>query len=143
MNKTRIFYFIFWFTCFFLTFNRLIDCLDKYLLDKSFSNMDYVDFLSPGSPYPAVTICLKNPYLVEELEKYNTTVREYPGSSKLRNLTQLNKIPYEKVTISEDKGDIKFHQVILLLVHFSSFQACYTMYCRIQYLTSLFLTLWE
>ena len=147
MNKTSIFYFIFWVTCFFFTFNRLMDCMDKYLLDKSFSNMDYVDFLSPGSPYPAVTICLKEPYLVEELEKYNTTVGEYSGSSRLRNLTQLNQIPYENVTISEDNGEITYHQVILLLVHFSIFQACHTTYGRLQYLTSLFLplflTLWE
>ena len=110
MNKTSIFYFIFWVTCFSMTIQRLLICLDKYLLDESFSNMDYVDFLSPGSPYPAVTVCMRNPYLVEELEKHNTTVGEYSGHSDLRNLTLLNTIPYENITISEDNGAIIFQQ---------------------------------
>ena len=73
-----------------MTIHRLKECLDKYLLDESFSNMGYVDFLSPGSLYPSLTICLIDAYLKEELGKYNTTVIEYSGSSKFRNLTEMN-----------------------------------------------------
>ena len=67
MNKTSIFYFIFWVICFSMTIHRLMACWNKYVTDESFSNTEYVDLLSPGSPYPALSICLKNPYLNEEL----------------------------------------------------------------------------
>ena len=135
MNKTGILYFIFWVICFSMTIHRLMDCWNRYLVDESFSNTEYVDFLSPCSPYPAVSICLKNPYLNEELENYKTTMGEYSSSRtiSLRNLTRLNQIPYKNVTISEDIGQITFHQGIILIflssVCTNLYSVCLILFC--------------
>ena len=59
--KTRnILYFIFWVFCFAITVLGLRNSLLKYLADNSYSNIDYIYFLSSGYPYPAITFCLKS-----------------------------------------------------------------------------------
>ena len=97
---------IFWLVCIILTFLNIKKCFDSFFLDESFSNTEYVDYLTYNSSYPAISICLVKPFLRDNLELFNTTYSEYVRP-RTNELSFLYTIPYENVTLSEENGSIK------------------------------------
>ena len=47
--------------------------MDNYNADDSWSNTEYLEFLGQDSPYPAVSLCLREPFIQAEMERHNIT----------------------------------------------------------------------
>jgi hypothetical protein len=107
---------IFWVACVAFAINRVKTCFDIYEEDASYSNTEYRDFLSPHSPYPAITICVKEPYVADEMKKFNISNLQYanPEFMEFRNLTYLNSIPYDKITLNPKEKNFELKTIIYL-----------------------------
>ena len=104
MSLTFLFTFfriIFWLVCVIFTINRVKTCFDIYAKDDSYSNTEYRDFLSSHSPYPAITTCISELYIQQEMSKFNISNSEYenPQMKQFSNLTYLYSVPYDKITL--------------------------------------------
>ena len=111
-SQANILYSIFWLLCFCITMFGLRDCLVKYLNDGSYSNIDYVNFLTPKHPYPALTLCIENPYLKNKLQFLNPS-NNANAQSSLQDKSMPYKIHYDEITLSEKNGGIQFQSSVV------------------------------
>ena len=114
MKLLTFFRVIFWIACIIFAIDRGKFCFDNYLLDESYSNTEYREFLSPKAPYPALSICIKEPYIAEQLEEYNISNSQYenPEFQQYNNLTHLYSIPYDNVTLNANKSNFDLKTVL-------------------------------
>ena len=107
---------IFWIACITFACDRVKYCWDNYKSDESYSNTEYREFLSPHSPYPAVTICLSEPYIATQMAKYNISNSQYenPKMKKFDNLTYLYSIPYDTITLNTKERNFYLKTIIYL-----------------------------
>ena len=68
------------------------------------------------SPYPAITICIKEPYWPQEVAKYNVTISQYekPEFGKVENISRMYEIPYSKITLDKSDSNFELRSIIYL-----------------------------
>ena len=114
------FRFIFWDTCVVFAIDSIKTCFDIYQDDASYSNTEYREFLSPHSPYPAISICLKKPYIEAEMKQFNVSNSQYmnPQFTEFYNLTYLYSMPYGKVTLNPKEKNFEFKIIVYVNENF-------------------------
>ena len=108
-----------------LTFYRVKDCINNYMEDNSYSNIEYKEFLTVSTPYPDITLCLFQPYIPYQLSMFNISLQEYlyPETFRYENLSHIYSIPHDDITLSEKTESVVLKNKIFtkdnkLLNHF-------------------------
>ena len=106
----------FWVGCVIFTIDRVKTCFDIYKEDASYSNTEYREFLSDDSPYPSISVCIKEPYLADQMRHFNVTNGQYanPEFKEIQDITRLYMIPYEKITLHPDARNFRLRSIIYL-----------------------------
>ena len=104
----RILNIIFFTICLIITFSIINQCAIKYFNDSSYTSVRYEEIPSNTNRYPSISICFMKPLIRAELLKFNQTKSSYYHG----NLTELNTIPYDKISISINKSGVDFNSNI-------------------------------
>ena len=94
--------------CLIITLSIISQCAFKYINDNSYTSVRYEEIPSKTNRYPSISICFMRPLVEEELLKFNQTISSYSHG----NLTELNLIPYDKISVSINKSGVNLNSEI-------------------------------
>ena len=109
---------IFSIMCFLATIMLSIDCFITFMKDEDISRNDYIEYHHDDlneNIYPSVSLCVINPFLDQELEKYGHDINITSYSYFLQGLhwdDRMLEIDFDDVTVSMEKSLI-FIKLIL------------------------------